>query len=211
MATGEKRDRSALAGSVPGRSSPWISRGPRPDRGNGSTSVPQIPCRARLGSSEGERPGTQGPGVGGLWVPVPALLCPQPSPLWPRRLAVSGAGAPGVICAPGRAGPFPPRAAAPLPPYRTPRWRGLSLPPPGLATPNRSFPWSPSSLEPLPEAIPSSPPPPPGASLLKRPPPPYPLHDQAKRLGLEKDFVFQISLFLKTDKPNYGLTHLVTF
>lgn len=84
------------------------------------------PMQSQAWDSQGERPGTQGPGVGRLWVPAPALPCPQPSPLWPRRLAVSGAGAPGVICAPGRAGPFPPRAAAP--PYRTPCWRGLTEP-----------------------------------------------------------------------------------
>lgn len=71
------------------------------------------PVQSQAWGSEGERPGTQGPGVGGLWDPVPALLCPQPSPLWPRRFAVSGAGAPGVICAPGWALPSPGRRAAP--------------------------------------------------------------------------------------------------
>lgn len=104
VAAGEKRDRSALVGSACSqgtRSSPWTSRGSGPARGN---SVPQIPSEPGLGF-EGERPGTQGPGVGGLWVPVPARLCPQPSPLRPRRLAVSGAGVPGVICAPAGPGP----------------------------------------------------------------------------------------------------------
>lgn len=138
------------------------------------TGAPQYPdlVQSQAWGFEGERPGTQGPGVGGLWVPVPARLCPQPSPLWPRRLAVSGAGVPGVICAPGRAGPFPPRAAPPLPPYRTPSWRGLSLPPPGLATPSESSPWFPSSPGLPLEAIAS--PPPPRASLLKCPPPQVP-------------------------------------
>lgn len=120
----------------PGARDPPLERGapqhPRP------RAEPDLGHRGGVG---GERPGTQGLAgcvCVGLWVPVPALPCPQPPPPWPRRLAVSGAELRALSAL--RAGPFPPRAAAPLPSYRPPpRWRGLSRPPPGCATPSGTF------------------------------------------------------------------------
>lgn len=169
------------------RSSPWTSQSPRPARGNGSTSVPQIPCRARLGAPRVSDLALRDLALGdfGTLSPPCCALSRHPCGLGvsqsraPERRALSAL----------RAGPFPPRAAAPLPPYRTPGWRGLSLPPPGLATPSGSSPGPPLSLGPLPEAISSLPPPPPRASLLKcslpRCPPPI-----MARLGIRKGFCF---------------------
>lgn len=176
--------------------------GPRPSCGKGSISVPQTLCRDRLGAPRrggSEQPGTQGPGggAGGLWVPVPALPCPQPPPPWPRRLAVSGARAPGVICTPGRALPTPGRRAAPALSKDAALARAEPTSPGMHDSPRDLPPDFPPPLVPLPEAIPPS-----SSEIpLKCPLPGWSLHGQAEQeAGHQKTILFFGFLSSSKDK-----------